>query len=220
MMLSPNCYYNQYIKDKSPEEIKKRIKGLIKQISYLNNSIEVGKDLDMCPSYSTQSDMNRLYLEIARTEYAKYSNESTLTRKEKRGIEFNNKLNLLYKIEFQIGGYPSPWNTYILEITNFEIITKDQYDFEFPTFLTKDYLLESLKSLYIGEWNKSYTPDKYGIQVLDGTGWDLKFYFKDGTKKEYSGYNHCPYNFNQFLEILDIDLDYEVSAVVEYEKRK
>jgi hypothetical protein len=219
-MLSPDCYYNQYIKDKSPEEIKKRIKGLIKQISYLNNSIEVGKDLDMCPSYSTQSDMNRLYLEIARTEYAKYSNESTLTRKEKRGIDFNNKLYLLYKIEFQIGGYPSPWNTYILEITDFEIITKDQYDFEIPTLLTKEYLLESLKSLYIGEWNKSYTPDKYGIQVLDGTGWDLKFYFKDGIKKEYSGYNHCPYNFNQLLEILDIDLDYEVSAVVEYEKRK
>ena len=94
----------------------------------------------MCPSYSTQSYMNRLYLELARKEYAKYSNESTLTRKEKRGIDFNNKLNLLYKIEFQIGGFPSSWNTYIFEITDFEIIKKYEYDFEFPTLLTKEYL--------------------------------------------------------------------------------
>ena len=76
-------------------------------------------------------------------------------------------------------------------------------------------LLESLKSLYIGEWNKSYTPDKYGIHVSDGTGWNLVFYFNDGTKNEYSGYNHCPYNFNQFLEIIEIDLDYEISVLVE-----
>ena len=217
-MMSPECYYNIYIKDKEPEEILKRIKGIIKRITFLNNAIETGKEELIYPNYSTQEACERMYLEVARMEYSKYSCESTLTKKELKGIEFNNKLDSLIKIVFQIGGYPSPWTKYIVKVENNISMLVDDFDLLLPKQITKEDFITELKKLYIGEWKKNYTPNKYGIHILDGTGWELEFIFNDGTSKSYSGYNHCPYNFKKFLSLINIELDYELSAVVEHFK--
>ena len=54
-------------------------------------------------------------------------------------------------------------------------------DFEIEE-MDKDYLFEALKDLHIGEWLKHYNTRRFGIEVLDGTQWDLKICFSNGHK--------------------------------------
>lgn len=76
--------------------------------------------------------------------------------------------------------------------------------------MEKDEFLEGLRGLHIGEWRRNYDTRRFGYEVLDGTQWELEIFFSDGHKpvKKY-GSNSYPYNFNKFLELLDIDPDGE-----------
>ncbi len=76
--------------------------------------------------------------------------------------------------------------------------------------LTKQELLEGLTSLHIGEWRKSYQPERFGYSVLDGTQWELEIHYSTGRKPaKFNGSNSYPYNFDEFTELLGIERDAE-----------
>ncbi|MBQ2891839.1 MAG: hypothetical protein IJE45_02990 [Bacilli bacterium] len=60
--------------------------------------------------------------------------------------------------------------------------------------------------MHIGEWKNYYDPSRFGVHILDGTQWSVKFEFSNGAKTvEKSGSNDYPYNFEKLLEIFGID---------------
>ena len=76
-----------------------------------------------------------------------------------------------------------------------------------------DEFLDELSDLNIGEWRRSYRPERFGCSYCDGTQWGLEIQFSNGVKPFKScGDNSYPYNFNKFQELLSIDVsaeDYE-----------
>ena len=41
--------------------------------------------------------------------------------------------------------------------------------------------------------------------VMDGIDWSVKFIYADGKKRNFSGSNRFPYNFNKFLDLMQIE---------------
>lgn len=74
----------------------------------------------------------------------------------------------------------------------------------------KDEFMDELSRLHIGEWRGSYSPERFGYVVLDGTQWELEIHYNNGAKPFKShGTNSFPYNFNEFQELLGIDTSTE-----------
>ena len=64
--------------------------------------------------------------------------------------------------------------------------------------MTKDDFLDGIADLHIGEWDKNYSPRRFGYEVLDGTQWHLYIYFSNGIRTvKIEGSNAYPYNFDE-----------------------
>ena len=62
--------------------------------------------------------------------------------------------------------------------------------------------------MHIGEWRTSYTLERFGYHVCDGTQWELEIYFSKGHKPvKIYGDNAYPYNFDVLQELLGIEPD-------------
>ena len=69
--------------------------------------------------------------------------------------------------------------------------------------------LEQLKSLGIGEWRRFYTERRFGTDILDGEQWELEFEYGNGDKQTYGGSNAYPYNYRDFLKLLNLKKDFD-----------
>ena len=49
-------------------------------------------------------------------------------------------------------------------------------------------------------------PDRFGISILDGHQWNLEIEYKDGKKKKYGGSNAYPYNYEDLISLLGLDI--------------
>ena len=74
--------------------------------------------------------------------------------------------------------------------------------------MDKEEFLDGINNLYIGEWQKSYSTSKYGIDVMDGQQWDLTITYSDRKKVTISGDNAWPYNFDELLDTISDGKEY------------
>jgi len=71
---------------------------------------------------------------------------------------------------------------------------------------TKDTFIDALKDLYIGEWRRRYSTERFGYVVCDGTQWELEFEYNNGHRPvRFNGDNSYPYNFDKFQMLFGID---------------
>ena len=72
----------------------------------------------------------------------------------------------------------------------------------------KEEFLSELRELHLGEWRRHYNLTRYGYFVCDGTQWELTIEYNNGRKAEsFSGDNAYPYNFNNLLELMYVDVE-------------
>jgi len=214
MMISPESYYEEYLKGKTKEQIMTAIRGLKQEIGRLKKTIEnpyAGINAVIHPSEETQIYWSREYLERAKEAYMEAGGKYTLSESEKRAADFNSNMDSIEKITFSIGGYSS----YIIELTNgLKAYTKLWEDKE-PLSLWDDYneepftketIIEALKELHIGEWRRRYSTQRFGYMVCDGTQWELEFEYNNGHRPvRFDGDNSYPYNFDKFQMPFGID---------------
>lgn len=228
MMISPEAYYEFNLKDKSAEQIMSAIRGLKQEIGHLKNTMEhpeYGTGFVMEPSESTQLWCTRLYLERAKQALAEAGGVYKPSQAEIKAQGFANNVSHIEKIIFSIGGYFGGYQTRKVAFDGDEMHVYTQQSLgpypdepacEFILPMEKEEFMDELGQLHIGEWRRSYYPERFGYSVLDGTQWELEIQFSNGAKsfKSY-GSNSYPYNFDKFQELLGID-----TAVEEYEEEK
>lgn len=213
MMIGPEAFYEYNLKGKNVEETKKIIRSLKRRINELKLSIEkerfYPKEIYISPSDDVQLWCNRLYLDRAILYLESLGTKYEYSPKEKRCIEFNENIEKLSKITFEIGGFFHGFDVYEFEFTDNTVHKKinevfnDEISFDFED---KDSFINQLREMHIGEWKSYYDPSRFGVHILDGTQWSVKFEFSNGTKTvEKSGSNDYPYNFEKLLEIFGID---------------
>jgi hypothetical protein len=222
MMISPESYYEEYLKGKTKEEIMTAIRGLKQEIGHLKNSMENPyNDIKtvMHPSEDTRLHWSRKYLDKAKQAYVEAGGTYTLSKSEEKAADFDANMESISKITFNIGGYFGGYRNYIVELTDeFKAYTKLWEDKE-PLLLcdddsqepfTKDTFIAALKDLHIGEWRRRYSTKRFGYMVLDGTQWELEFeYNNDHKPVRFDGDNSYPYNFDKFQMLFGIDVTEE-----------
>ena len=222
MMISPESYYEEYLKGKTKEQIMTAIRGLKQEIGRLKNSMENphgGIKTVMHPSEDTRLHWNREYLEKAKEAYAEAGGTYTLSKAEEKAADFDANIDAISKITFSIGGYFGGYSNYVVELTDeLKAYTKLWEDKE-PLSLwdednqepcTKDTFIVALKDLHIGEWRRRYSTKRFGYMVLDGTQWELEFEYSNGHKSvSFDGDNSYPYNFDKFQMLFGIDVTEE-----------
>ena len=216
MMISPEMFYELHLKGKSVEETLSVIGRLKRTITKLKNKLErpFGDDVFICPSPDVQLSCNRDYLERAKMYLLELGSKYEPTPKELRAEEFNNHLCNVKRITLEFHGYCGLPEEYQIIIVDNKVKFENKYtpiqieDFEKNSeyLYSKEALVEGLENLHIGEWRKNYTPDRFGVFILDGTQWSLEIEFNDGyeTKRIY-GSNAYPYNFNKLRDIFELD---------------
>lgn len=219
MMISPEYYYEEYLKGKNENQILSTIRGLKNRIGHLKNAMEnpnYGIDPIIQTSEDVQISCNRLYLQRAIKVLDDMGCTYKYSKTEMKSIEWQNDLDHISKIIFEIGGYFQGSTEYTIEMAD-DSATMSSINRLLPERneakkkIDKNELLYQLLELYIGEWRKDYNPERFGIAVLDGTQWQLKFEFNNGRKPcKFSGSNSYPYNFNKLLDIFEIDGDVEL----------
>ena len=219
MMISPEYYYEEYLKGKNEKQILSAIRGLKNRIGHLKNAMEnpnYGTEPMIHPSEDVQISCDRLYLQRAIKALEDMGYPYKYSKAELKSIKFQNDLEYTSKITFEIGGYFQGFTEYTIEIADNSATMSSTNRLspernETEKKIDKYELLYQLSELYIGEWRKDYNPERFGFAVLDGTQWQLKLEFNNGRKShEFCGSNSYPYNFNKLLDIFEIDGDVEL----------
>ena len=120
MMISPESYYEEYLKGKTKEEIMTAIRGLKQEIGHLKNSMENPYNdtkTVMHPSEDTRLHWSRKYLDKAKQAYVEAGGTYTLSKSEEKAADFDANINAICKITFNIGGYFGGYSTYIVELS-------------------------------------------------------------------------------------------------------
>lgn len=209
MMISPGSFYDE-IKDKSAEEIKTEIRRLKRSITKLKDEIEnPGSEPDMvCPSRETVIYWSREYLEMAKKALADAGGEYRETNEEERARAFLEQLPQLGRLELEIGGFFGGWEKYVIEVDG-DVLKRDTImvlsDLDDPEVETREALLEYLRDMHLEEWRKDYGPERYGMEILDGTQWSLKLEYDDGKTREYAGDNVYPWNLGELCRLFGFE---------------
>ena len=218
MMISPESYYHMELVGKSVSQIEKSIRKLKKEMASLKKAIESSYSDEprilMEPSLDVQLKCTREYLERAKTALVEAGGEYIPNQAEQRVIDFDNNIEFISKIRFDIGGFFTGNQIYTYTISgdkvDWNIGGFSFVDFELPDHRpeTKQELLDTFREFHIGEWKHNYVDPN----VLDGTQWELVIEYSNGKKPaKYYGSNAYPFSFDEFSEFMgDIPYsDYE-----------
>ena len=148
---------------------------------------------------------DRDFLNSAILQYLILGGEYLETKLSLRDSAFNDRLEDIEKITFYSGGFFSTNEKTVIDLSGDELKVMIGFFsevYERITEISKEEFIYQLGELHIGEWRSYYSTKRFGIEVCDGVQWDLKFEYKDGEKKTYSGDNAFPYNFDELLDLL------------------
>lgn len=221
-MISPEGYYEEYLKGKTAEQIMTAIRGLKQEIGHLKNTMEhpeYGSEPIVHPSEDVRLWCTQMYLERAKKALVEAGGVYKPSRAEMQVADFEDSISAICKVVFTIGGFFSGHETHTITLDDEHLhrdvehsfIPKPSNFFIKPDYpVGKDEFLEGIRGLHVGEWRRNYGPRRFGYEVLDGTQWELEIFFSNGHQpvRKY-GSNSYPYNFNKFLELLGIEPDGE-----------
>lgn len=220
MMISPEGYYEEYLKGKTVAQITTAIRGLKNEIGHLKNTMEhpdYGEQPIIHPSESTRMWCTRLYLEKAKEALVAAGGTYTPSQAELKAADFEENIPAISKLVFSIGGFFGGYETrtytiddehLYLDVEHSLILKPSNFNIEPDYPCSKEEFLDGLRELHIGEWRSKYDLRRFGCMVLDGTQWELEIYFSNGHKAlKIYGDNAYPYNFDRFQELLGIEPD-------------
>ncbi len=214
MMIGPGGYVAENIEGKTREEALGEIENLWEEIRRLRALIEdeVQSDEMMYhPAPGVKISVYHDYIEAARAYFEDQGWEYEPSKEEIKDREFNDKLDQVEIIEVEYGGFFGGGVSLTITFDGEDIKAKriarpysvnlDMTEKEEFEVMTRTEFLNELKDLHIGEWASNYD----NPNVLDGTSWSVVFKYVEGKKQEFGGINKYPYNFDRFLDVMEIE---------------
>lgn len=151
----------------------------------------------------TKINNYRLYIQETYDQIEKMGGTSNRTADEAFALKFQENLENIDQIDYQIGGYFEGYEDYKMQFEdNKAVFTKDDGSPK-QVVMDKDTCLNDLRELYMGEWRELYQADDYGQDISDGTSWSVAIYYKNGMETVgFEGNNAFPYNFGHFNNLI------------------
>lgn len=216
MMICPETFYEMNLKGKTPAQIMTVIRGLEQEIGRLKNIVEhPDYECTMHPSEQVRIYCSQDYLKRAKQALVEAGGKYEPSTAEQKAMDFDDNIPFINKMTFCIGGYFDGFETKTYTIDGDKVRTyvehslipkPSNFDDSEIEEINKAEFLEAIGDLHIGEWRKHYNTRRFGIEVLDGTQWDLEICFSNGHKPvKIYGDNAYPYNFDRLLELFEIE---------------
>ena len=227
MMISPENYYEEYLREKDAKQIISIIRGLKNEMGRLKNIMEhpdYGTELTVCPSEAVRLSCTREYLERAKQALVEVGGTYTPSQAELRALDFTNNIDHISNFSFSIGGYFGGYNTYVANLSGKELRFESQH-WEISKLmgvfdedgepLSRETFIEGIRKLHMGEWMRSYSLKRFGYMVLDGTQWEVEIEYDNGHRNvRFDGDNSYPYNFNDLKVLFGIEEDSEDDEII------
>ena len=217
MMVDSETYYENEIKGKNAEEIKKLIARLKRKIRELKYIVEHPNYIPrMLPSEKTKILCYQEYLRCAKIALEELGEKYDPTASERRAMDFDSNIQNISRIILKIEGFFIGWSEVVAEIDDKVVINRKSTmvipdapfgDTDGSYDVDKEGFIEYLRSFHIGEWRKNYDTKRFGIHTLDGYSWELRIEYNNGKDTFVcGGDNAYPYNFDNLAEMLAVDL--------------
>lgn len=214
MMISPEGYVMEHLYNKGIDGVQKEIRSLKRRINelkrILENPMQNDPSLFICPSPLVQLKCSYKYLESAIDYLKEIGGEYIPSKSEQRVMSFNNNIEHIKKITFCRCGCFEIRQP--VEITfDGETVIRTEYVLDEPQAremedYDKEGFLQDFDRLMIGTWRRLYSPDRFGVCVLDGEDWDLKIEYDNNLKpQKYGGVNAYPFNFSELCDLLEVE---------------
>jgi len=217
MMISPESYYEDNLREKDAKQIRTIIRGLKNEMGRLKNIMEhpdYGTELTACPSEAVRLSCTREYLERSKQALVEAGGTYTPSQAELHALDFTDNIDHISKFSFSIGGYFGGYNTYVANLSGNELRFESQHwEISKPMGvfdedgepLSRETFLEGIRKLHMGEWMRSYSLKRFGYMVLDGTQWEVEIEYDNGHRNvRFDGDNSYPYNFNDLKVLFGI----------------
>lgn len=174
MMISPEGYYEEYLKGKTAAQIMTAIRGLKNEIGHLKNTKEhpdYGEQPIMHPSESTRLWCTRLYLERAKEALIAAGGTYIPSQAELKAADFEENIPAISKLVFSIGGFFGGYETRTytldekqlhLDVEHSLILKPTNFCIEPDYPCSKEEFLDGLRELHIGEWRSKYDLRRFG----------------------------------------------------------
>ncbi|MCD8373401.1 MAG: hypothetical protein LUD27_08910 [Clostridia bacterium] len=207
MMISPESYYEQFLKGKTAEEIRKIIEDLKYELNRLTNAKKDRYDINREPS--NEYSLTREYLDRAINALKEAGGIYIPSDEEQECLSYVENISHINKIKFTSGGYFGGYKTTIFTFIYNKVYVKTidanaeegLMNLGQRSAISKEEILDGIKRLHIFEWQRSY----YNGHVYDGHQWGLDIIFSNGRKPFISsGSNAYPYNYHDFLVLLGL----------------
>ena len=215
MMISPEGYYEEYLKGKTASQIISEIRSLKREITHLKSVVEhPDYQPSIHPDESTRIWCDRLYLERAKQALTELGEEYIPTKAEQKAILFDESIPEIRSMTLEIGGFLQGHVIYTLSVCEGNVVQSVE-DYAFSSFeetadgsnleYTTEEFFEAVRDLHLGEWRKTFTTERFGIVVLDGTQWSMKIDYGGKLKPiVFEGDNAFPYNFEQVKALFGV----------------
>jgi hypothetical protein len=217
MMISPEGYYEEYLRGKTKEQVMTVIRGLKQEIGRIKHMMESGdyeQEIILHHSEDARLFWTREYLKRAKMAYAEVGGTYTLSKSEEKAADFDLNINFIYKIIFIINDDFGGYRSFEVDLSNelrayTEILgVKEPFvliDANSEEPFTMDTFVATLETFHIGEWRRRYSSQCFGYTLSDGTQWKLEFEYCNGHKPiRFEGENSTPYNFDRLKMIFGI----------------
>jgi len=201
------------VKKANEDELLKIIRGTKKKMGRLRNIMEHPdykyRTDKKCPSDLVIYKCDRDFLNMAIIRYISLGGDYKYGQTELNDTKFNDKLEEISKITFINGGFFEGQRKTVVDLSGNEVKLATGYLGDLAPFdigYDKENFLYEFGELHIGEWRRSYQTERFGISILDGEQWSLEIEYRDGKKKEYGGSNAYPYNYEDLISLLGLNL--------------
>ena len=211
MYISVENYREKYLVGKDITALTEEIGKLRREIMKVKNKLESPAGAYDLRSYATESaaiDTYKGYLSAAIERLCEVSGEApSFTEEEKASLIFDSTVDGISCVTLTVGRYLQ--DKYELSLGSEEgSVCEIHLDRE-PVMRSVDPLTarEVIRSLHMGDWKESYTPEQYGCTLNEPTKWQIRIDYNGGSAPRFfDGVGVFPYNFSTLCRLMGADV--------------
>lgn len=205
MLISADCYYDLYLKDKSTDEVRAELDSMLSEIDRLKNKIESPYYEQEQHSYPSETEMLaacKLYLREVKAALAELG-ECVDIPSDKNNEEFRLRLEHLKEFRLELAGGQRQYTAY--RDGGEYIVERCENGITSTFSIPAEEMLRGLAELEMGEWRRHYLPSDYGCIEPFPKPWEMRLDFFLGESVHFSGISIYPYNIGRLLMLLSAE---------------
>lgn len=204
--------YKEEVANYGPEQLVSEIRKWKRFVNQVRYELEFpGVDPRKREAWGCLISLATIQIDVAKAVLAETGHSVPMTQAEKKASQFDEDLRHISEITLSLS---DPYNGSLTTKVAFDgnAARCEEYGLscgdappprgEFATKMTKRRMVRRLRDLRICEWQRTYDPAVFGLEIDEGTQWSLEIKFSNGRRTwKSSGLGIFPYGYEGVLEL-------------------